>query len=270
VELFYRKYGEGVPLIIVHGLYGASDNWVSIGRQLAKNYEVFLIDQRNHGRSPHSSEHTYDLMVEDLYEFIDVHDIEKAILLGHSMGGKTVMQFAKKYPEKVDALIVLDIAPKSYAQAAKKQEPDNRKGQIGHYSILKAMKNIDFSLMKTRNDVDTELASTIIDLRIRQFLLKNIYRAKDNSLSWRINVDVLYNNLDEIMEGEIDTGFEQIIGFPVLFVRGADSSYIQDSDIEQIKRIFPYAELETIDDAGHWLHAEQPDKLVSLIVDFLF
>lgn len=271
MELFYRKYGEGAPLIIVHGLYGASDNWVGIGRRLAESFEVFLIDQRNHGRSPHSPEHNYDLMVEDLHEFIDAQSIEKAILVGHSMGGKTVMHFAKKYPEKLSALIVLDIAPKSYVQLAKEQFSKNnaKNRQLSHYHILKAMKAIDFLLVKTRKDVDAELALTIKDLRVRQFLLKNIHRAKDNSLSWSINVASLYNNLDEIMNGGLEPNSEQITGFPVLFVRGADSNYIKDEDMEQIESIFPYAELETIDKAGHWLHAEQPEKLLSLLVDFL-
>lgn len=268
MELFYRKYGEGAPLIIVHGLYGASDNWVSIGRRLAKNFEVFLIDQRNHGRSPHSQEHSYGLMVEDLLEFVENQDIEKAILLGHSMGGKTVMHFAENYPEKVGALIVLDIAPKSYIKLAK--ELDNMsKGQIGHYAIIKAMKNIDFSLIDTRKGVDNALALTIRDVRLRQFLQKNIHRAKDNSLNWRINVDALYNNLDDIMNGALNSDNEPIMGFPVLFVRGSDSNYIGNKDICQIKKIFPYAEIKTIDNTGHWLHAERPDKLIELIVDFL-
>ena len=264
MELFYRKYGEGAPLIIVHGLYGASDNWVSIGRRLAENFEVFLIDQRNHGRSPHSPEHNYDLMVDDLYEFVEKLNIEKAILLGHSMGGKTVMHFAKRYPERVSALIVLDIAPKSYVQVARQQS-----GQISHYHILTAMKSIDFSSVKTRKDVDAELSLKIKDIRIRQFLLKNIQRAKDNVLSWRINVDALYNNLDVVMNGELDADNESIVGFSVLFIRGSDSNYIEDEDMNRITKIFPYAELETIENAGHWLHAEQPNKLISLIVNFL-
>jgi len=140
MKLFFRKFGEGAPIIIVHGLYGASDNWVTVGRRLAENFEVFLIDQRNHGRSPHSSEHNYKLMLEDLYEFIETQNIEKAILIGHSMGGKTVMHFANQYPEKVSSLIVLDIAPKSYIEIAKEN-----KSEINHLGILKAMKSIDFA-----------------------------------------------------------------------------------------------------------------------------
>ncbi len=267
MELFYRKYGEGAPIVIVHGLYGASDNWVSIGRSLSENFEVFLIDQRNHGRSPHSSEHSYELMVDDLYKFIENQGIDKAILIGHSMGGKTVMHFANQYPEKVSSLIVLDIAPKSYLQLAQEN-----KAEINHFGILKALKSINFSLIKNRNDVALELEKFIKSNRIRQFLLKNVHRNKNNSLNWSLNIDALYNNLDDILNG-MDTNFyqsgEAITGFPVLFVRGANSNYITDADFEHIVSIFPYAELKTIANAGHWLHAEQPQELISIIIDFL-
>ena len=267
MKLFYRKFGEGAPIVIVHGLYGASDNWVTVGRRLAENFEVFLIDQRNHGRSPHSNEHNYKLMLDDLHEFLENQNIEKAILIGHSMGGKTVMHFANQYPEKVSNLIVLDIAPKSYIEIAKEN-----KSEINHHDILKAMKSIDFSLIKNRKDIDKELEKLIKSTRIRQFLLKNIHRDKDSSLSWSININSLYNNLNEILNG-IETNLnnknEDITGFPVLFIRGANSNYIADEDIERIETIFPYAELKTIDNAGHWLHAEQPQELVSLIIDFL-
>lgn len=262
MKLFYRKYGEGVPLIIVHGLYGASDNWVSIAKVLADNFEVYLIDQRNHGRSPHSREHNYRLMVNDLYEFLEGQNIDKAILIGHSMGGKTVMHFAKEYPEKVEALIVLDIAPKSYIELSKK-------ASIHHYLILNAMRSIDFSKVTSRKDIEMQLAESINDERIRRFLLKNIHRDQNNSFSWSLNVEALYQNIDEIMNGELLPPQEPISGFPVLFIRGADSNYILDKDIEKIHAIFPYAELKTIENAGHWLHAEQPEKLLKIIYAFL-
>ena len=266
MKLFYRKYGEGAPIIIVHGLYGASDNWHSIARVLSENFEVFLIDQRNHGRSPHSDEHNYDVMLEDLYEFIENQNIDKAILIGHSMGGKTVMHFANKYPEKVSNLIVLDIAPKSYVEIAKKN-----KGEINHNGILKALINIDFSIIKSRNDVDKELEKTIKDIRIRQFLLKNIHRNKENYLNWSLNIKALYNNLDKILDGfNHNYNVEKsIVGFPVLFIKGANSNYIVKEDLKLIENIFPYAELKTIENAGHWLHAEQPKELVLLIIEHI-
>lgn len=262
MELFYRKYGEGVPLVIVHGLYGSSDNWVSIAKVLAADFEVFLIDQRNHGRSPHSTEHNYKLMVQDLYQFLENKGIEKAILIGHSMGGKTVMHFAKEFPEKVEALIVLDIAPKSYVELSKK-------ASIHHYLILNAMRSIDFSQIKSRKEIDNQLAENIEDERIRMFLLKNIHRDKNNNFSWSLNVEALYQNIDEIMNGELLPSEDAITGFPILFVRGADSNYILNEDFEKIHTIFPYAEIKTIKNAGHWLHAEQPEELIRIIKEFL-
>ncbi len=249
-------------MIIVHGLYGASDNWVSIAKVLSAGFEVFLIDQRNHGQSPHSKEHNYRLMVDDLYEFVENQNLDKAVLMGHSMGGKTVMHFAKEYPERVEALIVLDIAPKSYVELSKK-------ASIHHYLILNAMRSIDFSKITNRKDVEIRLSEKIDDERIRLFLLKNIYRNKNNKFSWRLNVEALYQNIDEIMNGELLPPEEPITGFPVLFIRGADSNYILDEDIEKIHEIFPYAELKTIENAGHWLHAEQPEKLLKIIHEFL-
>jgi pimeloyl-ACP methyl ester carboxylesterase len=200
-------------------------------------------------------------MVQDLYQFLENQEIEKAILIGHSMGGKTVMHFAKKYPEKVDALIVLDIAPKSYVSLAKK-------ASIHHYVILNSMRSIDFGKVKSRKEIDNQLAENIEDERIRMFLLKNIHRNKNNRFSWRLNVEALYKHIDEIMNGELSVE-EPITGFPVLFVRGADSNYILDEDFEKIKELFPYAELKTIKNAGHWLHAEQPEALLKIIKDFL-
>ncbi len=230
-------------------------------------FVVFLIEQRNHGRSPHSESHNYQLMVDDLLEFLEKHNIEKVVLVGHSMGGKTVMHFAYQYPEKLSGLIVLDIAPKSYLQPTREKE-----SEINHSSILKAMKNIDFFTIKNRNDVDQTLKEDIKNQRIRQFLLKNIYRDNDNRFSWRLNVDALYKDLDKILD-DMDTDFinnaDAISSFQVLFIKGANSKYILDEDLKHIKTIFPYAELKTIYDAGHWLHVEQPKKLVSLIVEFL-
>lgn len=267
MELFYRKKGEGHPLIIVHGLYGASDNWMTIAAKLEGHFEVYMIDQRNHGRSPHSPKHNYSLMVEDLLEFMDTHHLQKAILLGHSMGGKTVMHFAAKYPERVSRLIVVDIAPKDYRPA----EPDNSRA-IEHRQIIDAMQAVDFSVVESRQDIDAQLSKYIPVERIRQFLLKNVHRSKDNRYSWSLNLDALDRDLDEIMQGlnveaiQADGG---ITGFPALFVRGEMSNYVLDEDLDLIESLFPYAELITIPKAGHWLHAEKPDEFVEAIMDFI-
>lgn len=266
MELFYRNFGEGPPLIIVHGLYGASDNWLSIGKALAGNFDVYLIDQRNHGQSPHSDTHNYPAMMDDLIRFMDRHDLRKAILVGHSMGGKTVMFLAEAYPERVDSLIVIDIAPTTC-------HPDDHSSQARtHTEIVNGMLSVDFSQVKNREDVDDQLARTIHSRRIRSFLMKNVSRSPEGNYLWKLNAPVIGKELPSIFEG-IDlskyspgTG---ITGFPVLFIRGENSDYITDDCIPDIKQIFPMAEIATIPKTGHWLHAEQPDLLVKTIRYFL-
>ena len=269
MELFFRKYGETrPPMIIVHGLYGASDNWVSIAKSFSEHFEVYLLDQRNHGRSPHSHEHNYEVMKEDLREFMDKMELEKAILVGHSMGGKTVMFFARDYPDRVSSLVVVDIAPKSY------NTPDEASIKtINHKNLIAAMNRVDFSQVTSRQQVEDELAQSIENVRVRQFLMKNLHRNRDNSFNWSLNVAALEQNMTHILEGMNQQDFEKgngIVGFPVLFVRGADSKYILDEDIDNIiLTIFPFAEVVTIPKAGHWLHVEQPSLLVKNILYFV-
>ena len=269
MELFYRKYGEGPAIIIVHGLYGSSDNWVTIAKKLSENFEVFLIDQRNHGRSPQSDEFNYDVLKNDLLEFMDKMAIEKAVLIGHSMGGKTVMFFAKDYPERISHLIVIDIAPKSY-NLPKDEIPQT----INHLQIISAMNAIDFTKINSRQDVDEELAKTIPFERVRQFLLKNLNRNSDNKYSWRLNVKAIEKNMTNILDGLDGQDFKNgngITGFPVLFVKGANSDYILDEDYDTtIQNIFPYAELVTIPNAGHWVHAEQTSLLIKTLMYFIY
>ncbi|MBU8892674.1 MAG: alpha/beta fold hydrolase [Bacteroidales bacterium] len=261
MKLFFRKYGQGPPLIIIHGLYGSSDNWVSIGRKLSENFEVFLIDQRNHGKSPHSSDHNYQLLKEDLREFMDKQAIEKAIIVGHSMGGKTAMFFAAHYPEKVSILIVADISPKSY-------KATNSGQLLAHSTIIRVMYNLDFYGITSRQEIDDILAKSIPENRIRQFLLKNIKRSKDNEYSWSLNIKTIRNELANIMEG-LDENQSEITGFPVLFLKGGNSDYILDEDTKAIQKIFPYADIETIPNAGHWMHAEQPELFLKKIENFI-
>jgi len=261
MDLFFRKYGQGPPLIIIHGLYGSSDNWVSIGRQLAENFEVFLIDQRNHGRSPHSDDHNYHLLKEDLKHFMDQQSIEKAIILGHSMGGKTAMFFAVEFPERVSHLIVADISPRSYQEASSEQ-------MHIHSTIIRAMFNLDFYGIENREEIDEILAKDITDSRVRQFLLKNVKRSKENEYSWSINIRTIRNELSNILDG-LDENQKEITGFPVLFLKGADSDYISENDIKFIHKIFPFADIETIPNSGHWLHAEQPEIFLKTIKEFI-
>ena len=267
MELFFRKFGEGTPMIITHGLYGASDNWVTVGKALAEHFEVYLLDQRNHGRSPHSMEHSYGLMRDDLLEFMNAQEIEKAILVGHSMGGKTAMFFAAEYPERVQALVVVDIAPKSYFDVDSFEQET-----IDHQRIIRTMRAIDFTKVSSRADVETQMNEHLPWPRISQFLMKNLKREKDNTFSWSLNVEALHKNVKEILDGLNPDDFRhgnEVTGFPVLFIRGEKSDYILPDDINLIYNIFPYAEIVSIPNAGHWVHAEQPQLLIKNILYFI-
>lgn len=264
MELFYRKEGTGSPLVVVHGLYGSSDNWVNIGKRLAEKHTVYMVDQRNHGRSPFSDSHTFNDMRDDLVEFFEKHNIEKATLLGHSMGGKAAMWFAADYPEKVKKLVIADIAPKDYLLLKEDSQ------FYLHQNILLAMMEIDFSKIKSRNDVDDFMAQKIDDVNIRQFLLKNVAKGKLNhQYKWRVNAGVLYDHLDEIVSGVNKNWLEDripITNYPVIFIRGMKSKYILPEDEPMIKEIYPDSRIIDIPDAGHWLHAEQPELFMKAVM----
>ncbi len=264
MELFFRKEGSGSPLVIVHGLYGSSDNWINIGKRLSVKHTVYMIDQRNHGRSPFSNSHTFNDMRDDLAEFFEKHNIEKATILGHSMGGKTAMWFAFDYPEKVEKLVIADIAPKNYLLLQEDSQ------FYLHQNILLAMMEIDFSKIKSRNDVDDFMAQKIDDERICQFLLKNVAKDKTHhQFRWRINAEVLYDHLDEIVSGVNKNWLEDripITTYPVIFIRGMKSKYILPEDEPMIKVIYPDARIIDIPDAGHWLHAEQPELFMKAVM----
>ena len=264
MELFYRKMGKGSSLVIVHGLYGSSDNWINIGKRLAEKYTVYLLDQRNHGRSPFGDTHTYDAMRNDLEDFFEKHRIEKAILLGHSMGGKVAMWFAADFPEKVEKLVIADITPKNYLLLK-----DDSQFHL-HQNILLAMQEIDFSQVKSRNDVDDFMAEKIDDVRIRQFLLKNVAKDKETKqYKWRINAEVLYDHLEEIVSGVNKDWLSDrmpITSYPVIFIRGMRSKYILPEDEILINEIYPDAKIIDIPNAGHWLHAEQPQKFMEAVM----
>lgn len=253
MELFYREYGDGPPLVLLHGLFGMSDNWVTMARRLAEEFHVYLPDQRNHGQSPHSGHHSYLAMAEDLEEFLNTHDIENPIVMGHSMGGKVAMLFATEEPSRVKKLIVVDICPKTY----------DRHDQ--HLEMLEVMMDADLSSMKTRLQVESYVASRISDNRIRLFILKNLYRSATDHFAWRPNLQAIYDNLDQ-MVSETPLTFQY--NKPALFVRGALSDYITDLDIPKIKTIFSAVELVTIENAGHWVHVDAPEELYTTIIEF--
>lgn len=254
MELFYHTYGEGQPLIILHGLFGLSDNWVTIAKRISANYKVYIPDQRNHGQSPHDNTFNYYALADDLMEFMEEHDIEKPVLLGHSMGGKVAMNFALDYPENVDKLIVVDMSVRQY------------KARSIHYHLIEAMESVDFDQVKSRKEIEDHLAEYIPQKPLRLFIMKNLKRFSNNRFGWKLNLPVLKENLDSIVEG---LSGNQQFDKPSLFVGGGKSDYIQEEDYKLIPQIFPQALIKTIPEATHWLHADSPEKFCDIVSDFL-
>lgn len=244
--------GQGEPIVILHGYLGMGDNWKTLANKFSGNYEVHLVDHRNHGRSFHSYDFSYDIMVEDLLVYLQSHKLNKIILLGHSMGGKTAMLFSVTFPEMVDKLIVADIAPRYY--------PPH------HELILKALNSVDFSVVNSRDDVDLVIKEYIPDAGIRQFLLKNVYRKSKNEYAFRFNLKSLTDHNDEVGDGL--PNFSQFSG-KTLFLKGENSGYISTSDLNEIPSYFPNSKVVTISNAGHWLHAENPADFYKSIVELL-
>jgi esterase len=268
MELAFRKLGQGPPMIILHGLYGSSDNWFTIGKAFASKFEVFLIDQRNHGASPHTKEHNYIVLRNDLYGFMEKHGIEKAVIIGHSMGGKAAMYFAVAWPEKVQSLIVVDISPGSY-KSLTTPAPQS----TDHMNIITSMLGVDFSKVKDRADINRILSETLTSERTRNFLLKNVMKDTDGGYKWKLNIQTLHDQLPQILDGLDPKPFVNgngITGFPVLFVKAEKSGYIRTEDLSIIKTIFPMAEVVTIQGADHWVHVEQPELLIKTIEYFIF
>ncbi len=252
MQLNYKSTGQGEPLIILHGLFGMLDNWQSVARALENHFTLYLVDQRNHGKSPHLDEHSYKLMASDLREFMLQQAIPQSNLLGHSMGGKTAMQFALDYPEMVTKLIVVDMGIKQY--------------EGGHDTIFEALKSVELNTITNRQEADVQLSKYINSIGVKQFLLKNLTREPDGSYHWKFNLKALSENYDNILSSiNSEIPFEG----ETLFIRGSLSDYIPDADWEAITKLFPMAKLETIQNAGHWVHADQPEALISAIRQFL-
>lgn len=267
MKLFFRELRQGdTNLIIIHGLYGSSDNWLSIARLLEDKFRIFMVDQRNHGQSPHCDEMDYALMAEDIKEFMQQQKLPKAIVMGHSMGGKTAMLFALKYPLLVDKLVVLDIAPKHYSK-----HTNFARITGDHRAIVDALLSINPAEHSSRSSVNKALKKSVPNNMVRSFLLKNIGRNSDKKLGWKLNIQAISDNLDKIMDGvsEFDAAGEFPEEKAVVVIRGTKSPYVQDADIQQVRKYFPSAQLADIPDAGHWLHAEQPELLVKTLTYFL-
>ena len=253
VELNYKEFGQGDPVIILHGLFGALDNWQTIARQLSDDYSVYILDQRNHGRSPHTDVHDYHSMAEDLREFMESHWMyDGAHVIGHSMGGKTAMQFALEHPDLVKKLVVVDIAPKAY--------PGN------HYEIFDALLSMNLDKIESRTEANELLAQRIEEEDVRLFLMKNLNRRKEGGYEFKMNLPVLRKHYDDVLAAvEGEHPFEG----PALFIRGGRSKHIVDGDEILIKKLFPNARIETIERAGHWVHADAPVQLLKLVQKFL-
>lgn len=266
MELSYRKSGSGNPMIILHGLYGSGDNWYSFARDFTGTNTVYLIDQRNHGNSPHNVVHDYNSLSDDLYEFINAHHIDKSIFIGHSMGGKTALNFGLRHPEKVEKMIVVDISPLGYSE-------DSESAEIHiHRHIITSLLSIDIQNIKDRSEADRKLGLSISSRAIRQFLLKSLKRKTDGKFEWALNIEALAGNMSAIFEGVIRedvTDPRSIPVFPLLFIKGGKSGYIGEADINAIHHYFPHSQLITIPNAGHWVHSEQPQALISAVKKFI-
>lgn len=253
MKLHSNIIGSGKPFIILHGFLGMGDNWKTLAKKFAESgFEVHLVDQRNHGRSPHSDHFNYEILAEDLNNYCEEHNLEDIVLLGHSMGGKTAMLFTTLYPELVSKLIVADISPRFYP--------------IHHDAILSGLSQLDFEVIKTRKEADKSLAVYISEIGTRMFLLKNLYWVEKGILGLRINLDVLKDQVAEVGEA---LPMHQNFNGDTLFLRGDKSEYIATNDEKLIKTHFPIAKIKTVDNAGHWLHAENPVQFYDFVINFV-
>ena len=255
MKLFSKKYGEkGQDLIIIHGLFGMSDNWNTLGKQFSKYCKVHLVDLRNHGRSPHSTDFNYEVMCDDILEYMNDHNIQKPILLGHSLGGKIAIKFAFTHPDKIEKLIVADISPRKY-------------NTDFHQKLLSTLYKLPLENFEKREEIDCLLSETYHDKGIRLFLLKNLYRKENKEFAWRFNIDVLLEKVSNIQEADFIKGICEI---PTHFIRGGNSNYITSEDELIINKHFSDCSIVTIDGVGHWLHAENPERFYNEVINFSF
>jgi esterase len=252
MQLHFKQSGQGRAVILLHGMLGSSDNWHPIALRLAESFHVFTVDQRNHGQSPHSDEMNYPLMAGDVNEFMASRGLDAAAVIGHSMGGKTAMQLALQFPGKVEKLVVADMAPRAYAPA--------------HEKILAAQLALDLKSFSSRQEIEDALAPEIPDLILRRFLLKNLGRNSGGEFFWKINLRGIAENYLQLREPlSAPVPFAK----PALFIRGERSDYISAADEPLIYELFPLSDIQTIVGAGHWIHADKPEKFLQCILQFL-
>jgi pimeloyl-ACP methyl ester carboxylesterase len=253
MKLYSKIYGDKAQdLIIIHGLFGMSDNWNSLGKQFSKYCRVHLIDLRNHGRSPHSDNFNYDVMCGDVLEYMEDNNIEKPIILGHSLGGKVAMKFAFTYPEEIEKLIVADMSPRRY-------------NTDFHQNLLSTLYRLPLENFEKREEIDKLLASTYEDKGMRLFLLKNLYRNEKKEFAWRFNIEVLLEKVSNIQEADFIKG---VCDVQTHFIRGGNSNYITTEDELIINKHFSDFSIATIEEAGHWLHAERSEIFYNEVMGF--
>lgn len=263
MQLFSKELGSGPPFLLLHGLFGSLDNWMGVAPKFAQHARVFMLDLRNHGHSPHSGDMNYSLMAADVLEFLDAHQLQRVNLLGHSLGGKVAMQFALTYPERVEKLIIVDMSTRPY--------------QPEHNPIFKALLALDLKQYTSRREIEDALAPAIPDLTLRRFLLKNLKplaapksdeggSSSSSTYEWRIPLATIFASYPQLCEAI--TSPKPFNG-PALFLRGGKSPYISDKDFPEIQKLFPQAQLETIPQANHWVHADAPEEFVQHVMQFL-
>ena len=261
MNLYYQTYPDtinisdftdaDIPLIIIPGLFGSTANWRAVAKRLGESHKVIVVDQRNHGRSPHADSQTYADMVQDIRQLCDHHSLDKIVLCGHSMGGKVAMLFALEYPAMVSKLAILDIAPIAYAYS--------------HAPHIRALLELDLSSLKSRSDADRQLHQSIPDIATRMFLLQSL-TGSPGQYQWRLNLPVLLEYMQEM------TGFPEVSlssQVDVLFLAGTLSEYLRDQHHAKISGLFPNSQFISIPNAGHWLHAEQPEQVIDIINNFI-
>lgn len=254
MELVYAKVeGSGKPMVIIHGFLGMSDNWKTLGTKFAElGYEVHLLDMRNHGRSFHSMEFNYNVMVQDVVAYCEANHLKDIVVIGHSMGGKIAMKLAAEHSSLVSKLIIADMSPRAYAPH--------------HQDVMQALNAVDFSTNPSREEVQKTIEQFVSEPGVVQFLMKNVYRVTPTQLGFRFNLKA-FNNDDEAIGQALEP--EAFYGKPTLFLKGALSNYIQESDEKLIKKHFPNAKIETVSKAGHWLHADNPTEFLEKSTAFL-
>ena len=250
--LHSKILGEGKPLIILHGLFGMLDNWQALAKEFACFFETHIVDLRNHGRSFHANQHNYELMTEDLLSYLNTYNLDEVSLIGHSMGGKAAMNFACMYPDRVEKLVVVDISPKYY--------PPH------HQEILSGLKAVDRSNLTSRKAADQILSQYFSESAMRQFLLKNLYWRSSTELTFKFNLKVLSDQIENVGQALYTNA---LFDRPTLFIAGQSSNYIKETDVELIESHFPDFEIVEIPKSGHWVHAENPDQFFDKVSHFL-